>query len=151
MPPGDLCEQDVNECFSNPCLNNGTCLDGPNGYACMCMPGYSGQYTFNCSTRKLSLARNRTIDFYSTVVAGERCELDVAVCNATAEARCSNGGICQEGPGMAFSCTCPPGWTGMLCDEPVNECESSPCQHGGVCVDLHAGYACACLFGKGVR
>ena len=47
--------------------------------------------------------------------AGERCELDVAVCNTSSEARCSNGGVCQEGLGMDFSCACLPGeW--LTCD-----------------------------------
>lgn len=41
-----------------------------------------------------------------------------------------------------------PGWTGKLCDTELNECESSPCKNGGLCLDLHANYSCACTFGK---
>lgn len=78
---GDVCEEDYNECESNPCLNNGTCFDVTNGYSCSCQAGYSGIH----------------------------CEIDVAVCNATNETRCANGGICVEGPGVTFSCKCPPG------------------------------------------
>lgn len=33
---------DVNECESNPCLNNGGCIDSINGYICNCKDGYSG-------------------------------------------------------------------------------------------------------------
>ena len=33
---------DVNECESNPCLNNGTCLDRVNGFNCSCPLGFSG-------------------------------------------------------------------------------------------------------------
>lgn len=40
------------------------------------------------------------------------------------------------------------GWTGKLCDVPFDECSSNPCQNGAVCIDLHASYSCACLFGK---
>uniref|UniRef100_A0A8C6SJ93 EGF-like domain-containing protein n=1 Tax=Neogobius melanostomus TaxID=47308 RepID=A0A8C6SJ93_9GOBI len=36
---GPLCEQDVNECGSNPCQNDGTCLDRIGDYTCICMPG----------------------------------------------------------------------------------------------------------------
>lgn len=34
-------------CLSNPCMNQGTCNNLPNGrYSCTCMPGFSGP---NCS------------------------------------------------------------------------------------------------------
>ena len=78
---GDNCETNYNECESNPCLNNGTCIDMNNGYLCSCVPGFSG----------------------------EHCETDVAVCNSTEEVRCYNGGQCIEGPGFKFYCKCLPG------------------------------------------
>ncbi|KAG5871345.1 hypothetical protein JTB14_008042 [Gonioctena quinquepunctata] len=116
---GTLCEEDINECESNPCQNNGTCLDAQNGYTCNCLPGYSGIY----------------------------CEIDIAVCNATNETRCLNGGMCQEGPGETFTCLCQSGWNGFLCEIEIDECASAPCQNGAVCIDLLADYSCACLFG----
>ena len=33
---------DVDECESNPCLNNGTCSDQVSGYTCSCPPGFAG-------------------------------------------------------------------------------------------------------------
>ena len=36
---------DINECGSNPCLNEGLCRDGDNGYQCECAVGYAGR---NC-------------------------------------------------------------------------------------------------------
>ncbi|XP_033117369.1 uncharacterized protein LOC117117232 isoform X1 [Anneissia japonica] len=33
---------DVDECASNPCQNNGECVDGTNRYDCNCEPGWSG-------------------------------------------------------------------------------------------------------------
>nr|CAD7415167.1 unnamed protein product [Timema poppensis] len=121
-PPGfagPTCEEDVDECQSNPCFNNGICQDGVNGYSCTCLPGYQGVL----------------------------CEVDIAVCNMTGVSLCINGGVCIEGPGDTFSCACLQGWTGQICETAVDECVSSPCQNGGVCVDLFAGYSCACPFG----
>ena len=42
---GVNCDVDMNMCRSNPCLNGATCDNAPNGYSCMCAPGYTG---FNC-------------------------------------------------------------------------------------------------------
>ena len=50
---GHNCEENLDECLSNPCQNGGTCHDKDNGYICNCSPGYLGLY----------------------------CEHDVAVCN----------------------------------------------------------------------
>ena len=33
---------DINECESNPCVNNGTCNDRINGFNCSCPPGFNG-------------------------------------------------------------------------------------------------------------
>lgn len=77
----------MNECTSNPCINNGTCVDAENTYYCNCLPGYSGIH----------------------------CEIDEAVCNTTDEVKCFNGGTCQEGPGTSFTCICREGMYLLLC------------------------------------
>lgn len=41
-PPGikgPRCEENINECESNPCQNEATCLDHIGEYTCVCMPG----------------------------------------------------------------------------------------------------------------
>lgn len=54
---GEMCEENVDECYSNPCQNNATCKDVANGYFCQCVPGYSGnhkhsnRYRFLCSSK----------------------------------------------------------------------------------------------------
>ena len=36
---GPLCDVDLNECASHPCLNRGTCVDGADLYQCFCPDG----------------------------------------------------------------------------------------------------------------
>lgn len=39
---GELCDYEYNECESNPCLNDGECIDQIGGYECKCSKGYIG-------------------------------------------------------------------------------------------------------------
>ena len=42
---GDLCEGDIHDCLSSPCINGGTCVehtDGRTGYQCLCADTYVG-------------------------------------------------------------------------------------------------------------
>jgi hypothetical protein len=39
---GVLCQSNVNECSSQPCLNGGTCVDGVDSFSCQCATGFSG-------------------------------------------------------------------------------------------------------------
>lgn len=41
---GPSCLTSTDECSSNPCYNNATCIDGHNSYTCTCQPGYTGKY-----------------------------------------------------------------------------------------------------------
>ena len=33
---------DIDECVSSPCNNGGTCIDEIDSFACLCMPGFTG-------------------------------------------------------------------------------------------------------------
>ena len=33
---------DIDDCASNPCQNNGTCVDGVTSYTCKCLAGFTG-------------------------------------------------------------------------------------------------------------
>ena len=35
---------DINECQSDPCFDEATCVDGVNEYTCECQPGYTGEH-----------------------------------------------------------------------------------------------------------
>lgn len=40
---GLYCEEECNECLSDPCLNAATCRDLVNGYECLCLAEYRGE------------------------------------------------------------------------------------------------------------
>ena len=61
---------------------------------------------------------------------------------------CSNGGTCiSSGPptNTFFSCICPEGFDGILCQNNLkDECTSSPCMNGGTCIDRENAFTCSC-------
>jgi len=42
LTSGPNCQTNINECASNPCLNQGTCIDDVAGYKCNCVLPYTG-------------------------------------------------------------------------------------------------------------
>lgn len=44
---GTYCEIDVDDCESNPCVNDGKCRDMVNGFTCTCQPG-KNEVTTSC-------------------------------------------------------------------------------------------------------
>lgn len=42
MYPGLNCEENINECETNPCRNGAECVDGVNKYTCLCPEGFEG-------------------------------------------------------------------------------------------------------------
>ena len=77
----------------------------------------------------------------SSVADGRRCEQRVTlpnqVCAGSADSAlnplCLNSGACAVDSANVGTCTCAVGHTGARCDADVDECASTPCQHGGRC------------------
>uniref|UniRef100_A0A6I8PC71 EGF-like domain-containing protein n=1 Tax=Ornithorhynchus anatinus TaxID=9258 RepID=A0A6I8PC71_ORNAN len=63
---------------------------------------------------------------------------------------CARGATCTNaGPG-GFTCTCPPGFSGRLCEVSAMTCADGPCFNGGSCAGgtgAGATYTCQCLPG----
>ena len=45
------------------------------------------------------------------------------------------------------TCLCQDDYRGSRCEIPVNECEASPCEHGGFCTQTELGPVCVCTPG----
>ncbi|XP_035301718.1 protein crumbs homolog 1 [Cricetulus griseus] len=131
---GTHCETLMPLCWSKPCHNNASCEDTVNSYICHCWPGYTGAL----------------------------CETDINECSSNP---CQFEGECAElssedlyghiaGLPSSFSylgasgyiCICQPGFTGIHCEEDIDECLQNPCQNGGTCENLPGNYSCHCPF-----
>lgn len=139
---GAVCEAEVNECVSFPCLNQGVCVDEVNKFTCSCAAGFTGWNLlqnvpfflgyFHSQTRILS-SRYRwcVTSFRRLPAAGSRCELEINECLSNP---CVNGGACEDQTG-GYVCNCPVGFSGDHCEVDVDECYSAPCLNGGHCQD----------------
>ncbi|XP_078656298.1 uncharacterized protein LOC144902628 [Branchiostoma floridae x Branchiostoma belcheri] len=115
---GDVCETELDECQSNPCVN-GTCIDLVNGYNCTCAEGYIGS---RCDV---------TVD--------NRCALDPCFPDVSCVNLEDGGYSCGR---------CPSGYigNGYECED-IDECDTDThgCLH--VCRNLPGSYECACTDG----
>ena len=90
-------------------------------------------------------------DSFIVLVREDPCGFNssIHVTLSVLECPCENGGSCiSVGPptGPPFSCVCPAGFSGVLCQNNLlDECASSPCLNGGTCIDEIDAFRCACL------
>ncbi|KAL1115776.1 hypothetical protein AAG570_006066 [Ranatra chinensis] len=107
------------------CSTKGMCYTNASleGYECQCCPGYIGTH----------------------------CEEK----DACYPSPCLNNGICvdisQGHEGSTFQCLCPYGFTGKICEDTSDPCESGPCQYGGTCRSSNetaAQFKCDCPAGR---
>uniref|UniRef100_A0A8C2EQH2 Notch receptor 3 n=1 Tax=Cyprinus carpio TaxID=7962 RepID=A0A8C2EQH2_CYPCA len=117
---GHNCEENVDDCPGNKCMNGGICVDGVNTYNCQCLPEWTGKHI---------------LFFY-----------DVNECLMQPNA-CHNGGTCFNTIG-GHTCVCVNGWTGDDCSENIDDCATAVCFNGATCHDRVASFFCECPVGK---
>uniref|UniRef100_A0AAQ4S1S9 Slit homolog 2 (Drosophila) n=1 Tax=Gasterosteus aculeatus aculeatus TaxID=481459 RepID=A0AAQ4S1S9_GASAC len=77
-----------------------------------------------------------------------------AKCEPCLSNPCRNDGTCSNDPVHYYRCSCPYGFKGQNCEEPIHACIGNPCQNGGTCHlkegggDAVNGYTCVCTEGN---
>ncbi|KAM8858778.1 protein eyes shut homolog isoform 2-T3 [Spinachia spinachia] len=150
---GSWCEIDTNECASNPCQNQGDCVDRVNTYSCDCKMGFSGLHCEEdineCTSSPClnSAVCEDLVNKFRCVCPpgyfGTLCDLDVNECEVSP---CLHEGICINTPG-GFKCVCRPGYSGTRCGVDIDDCVTNPCRNHGKCIDAPNQYHCLCVDG----
>jgi hypothetical protein len=115
---GRQCETRIDVCSSQPCKNNGICMETQDSFTCYCPLGYMGRH---CESKYMIES------------------------NPCVSSPCLNNGICT--PKMSnqnYTCSCPFGFTGPNCEFPINTCASSPCKSNEICINIASGFSCLC-------
>ena len=129
-------------CSSTPCKNDATCTDIVNPtprYDCDCTAtgGWSG---VNCEDEPACAS--------SPCQNSGECTSSLEPATCAADNTCASTGEQVKG---VFSCVCFDGFGGGMC-ELERACDSSPCQHAGVCESLSLSeggreFTCTCVDG----
>ncbi|XP_071264563.1 slit homolog 2 protein isoform X5 [Salvelinus alpinus] len=73
-----------------------------------------------------------------------------AKCDSCLSNPCHNDGTCSNHPVTFYRCSCPYGFKGQDCEEPLHACISNPCQNAGTChlkEGERSNYWCVCAEG----
>uniref|UniRef100_G3PUT6 Slit homolog 2 (Drosophila) n=1 Tax=Gasterosteus aculeatus aculeatus TaxID=481459 RepID=G3PUT6_GASAC len=73
-----------------------------------------------------------------------------AKCEPCLSNPCRNDGTCSNDPVHYYRCSCPYGFKGQNCEEPIHACIGNPCQNGGTCHLKEGGggnFWCVCAEG----
>ncbi|NXJ85809.1 FBLN7 protein, partial [Trogon melanurus] len=161
----------IDDCSSNPCANSGTCVDGNQGYTCLCPRGWSGP---SCQTPIYAslpppadwvAPSNASFSRQPRCAEGRsgsrRCSCDAGfqmragtMCHDVDECQLFQSNPqtriclyeCLNLPG-SYRCLCPPGYV-LHADrntcEDVNECAGKQhnCTQGELCINTFGGHHC---------
>nr|AEW42992.1 delta [Nematostella vectensis] len=130
---------------SKSCRPNGNCVSPDR---CSCQGGWTGPQCNQCVPHPACVhgTCNKPFDCICTPGWGSLyCDLELDYCGRNNP--CINGASCKNTNPGQYKCICKPGYTGINCQHELNECDSSPCQNGGMCKDLFNDFNCTCPTG----
>ena len=148
--------QDIDECITNPCHTNATCVNRDGSFTCTCNDGYDGD-GFDCTLQDVpnpcdpnpcnppngDCALNEADGSFTCTCndgyTGDNCQTqDVPDPCSTVD--CGQHGSCSDG-----SCICSDGYGGTSCQD-INECDggTNPCGENSTCTNTDGSFTCAC-------
>jgi Notch-like protein len=125
------CTTNDNDCLSEPCQNEATCIDGVDSYTCACVTGFSGPV---CDVN-IDDCHTNTCSGHGTCLDGVNsytCECSDNWFGASCESQTNkcNGKVCNNVPitctTIENECKCISGW-----HDKEGECEKNRCQCSG--------------------
>lgn len=145
-----MCEQDVDECLTNPCFGSSTCVNVAGSFHCLCPPDREGTHCEldydECQSnpcQHAGICINLSGGFACVCAAGftgSVCETDIDEC---LNDPCNNNGTCINTEG-SYHCYCGTAWTGDSCQTDVDECTLIGCRNNGTCTNTDGSYRCQC-------
>lgn len=160
-PPGftgKYCQDEINECLNvqnneKICQNGGTCMDNTNGFICECASGWTGELCLERGDRPceellvlVSGSYDENGQWDVAKVESITRTWDITFCDAKGTKNCENLDSSGESEwNTGFKCVCVDGMVGTYCSVEVNECDSSPCENGGTCIDKIGEFVCECF------
>ncbi|XP_031565635.1 fibropellin-1-like isoform X2 [Actinia tenebrosa] len=149
---GKTC-RDLLYCHSNPCHNNGTCIEDAHGFKCICPKGFKG-----CTCEEFTSCEPNPCENDGICIQidnnfncackpgyqGERCK-DADPCFINP---CLNSGTCTIIRGKA-NCSCTAHYGGDYC-QVEKVCYDNPCHNGATCVE-NPTRPCICTKGYAGR
>ncbi|XP_074656942.1 protein jagged-2-like [Tubulanus polymorphus] len=141
---GLLCQDDIDQCDPNPCRNNANCFNLQGDYFCLCPEGFGGkdcsQNKSHCQNGACQIVDSCTISTVTNVTG----KVDTKLLPSNV---CGKRGTCISHSDGHFECDCDLGYTGIYCQENVNDCVDNPCQNQGTCIDDVHSFRCICQDG----
>ncbi|KAI3383429.1 hypothetical protein SNEBB_005763 [Seison nebaliae] len=161
---GKRCENYLDTCISEPCMNGATCHSRYKSYYCQCLRGYTGTNCEQINNPCIDTpCRNggSCIQTFTGIFCvcperytGSRCDRTIDLC--LTRNPCVNRGKCFTRNERTF-CSCPINWNGEFCESRINYCEeSNPCRNNAVCINVYSNsvvtttkqmYRCECING----
>ena len=127
-------------CHSNPLLTGEGKLQCRLAYSLSTYPALPSGFTYHQLNTLLDAQCNEgTLASQDIFASTDNCDFS----------SCVNGGVCTSASPLSgnYTCTCPPLFNGVHCEQLVNKCPSlNPCQNNGTCLPgIPLGsYTCVC-------
>ena len=112
---GATCRDNIDDCVSTPCQNDGTCL--VSGTDCASYVSHSDSTLSVSSPFSLHPPPSPFPSSHTHMYTPHHTHTHTHTQDAVA----------------TYICTCVDGWTGTSCETNIDDCSSNPCQNGGTC------------------